>query len=140
MHTFAATLQKCFYQAVASLALLFFLIGTTVVHAADSCAIVMGVDNSGSTGQTDPNRLRGVAAQLILDALVLPCDAIQVGTVFFNSQVTGDNALGAEKDARQRLASQLEETGHTDMEGAMIQALMLLENSNAAHKVIVLLT
>lgn len=112
-----------------------------LAHTADMTTdIVLVVDNSGSTRQSDPNRLRGVAAQLILDALVLPSANVRVGVVFFNSQVSGDDVLGSEADARKKLSSQLEESGNTDMEGGMTQALKLLESSTATQKIIVVLT
>lgn len=124
------------------------LAGSPVAYAAAgpsantgvTCDIVEVIDNSGSGSKTDPNRLRGVAAQLTLDGLVLPCDTVRVATVFFNSQVAGDDTLGTEANARKKLRTQLEESGNTDMEGGITHAMTLLEPSTATQKIIVLLT
>lgn len=102
--------------------------------------LVLLIDNSSSNRQTDPNRLRGIAAELILDALTLPGTKIRVGVIFFASQVSGDETLGAEADARKKLRTQLDEDGATNMEGGLTQALKLLQSSTATHKLIVMMT
>lgn len=101
----------------------------------------MVIDNSGSMTQSDPLRLRGVAAGLILDAVEVSSD-VKAGLVMFSDQAQTDGQLGDTDRIRQRLqAAQLPSpNGGTNMEQALEKAIGMLSNSTADIKRIVIIT
>jgi uncharacterized protein YegL len=108
--------------------------------------IVFVIDNSTSMeaqpAPSDPLRLRGVAACLVLDAAELASD-VQAGLVLFDQSIHGIDRLFHRPDIiRQRLqGSKLPEVGPgTNMYEALEVALSMFSNSTAEVKRIVLIT
>jgi uncharacterized protein YegL len=108
--------------------------------------IVFVIDNSGSMElpptPSDPLRLRGIAAGLILDAVELSSD-VQAGVVFFSDDVDTDGRLYKETTpVRQRLRPDrlADAHGSTNMLDALTKALAMLSGSTAERKRIVLIT
>lgn len=106
--------------------------------------IVFVIDNSTSMDDglqaSDPLRLRGVAACLILDALELSSN-VRAGLVTFGDGFETDNKLHPPDVIRQRLRpDRLLPMGGTNMQPALAAAIGLLSSSTAATRRIVLLT
>lgn len=107
--------------------------------------IVFVIDNSSSMElppqPSDPLRLRGVAASLILDAVQLT-STVQAGLVFFSDAATTDHQLHEPDLIRQRLqAARLPDAdGGTNMEDGLAQAIAMLSSSTAPTRRIVLIT
>src|SRR5689334_8283246 len=107
--------------------------------------IVFVIDNSGSMEAqpvpSDPLRLRGVAASLILDAAELSSN-VEAGLVLFSDAAETDGQLHPPDLIRQRLqADRLPQAqGATNMDDAMAKAISLLSGSTAAIKRIVMIT
>jgi hypothetical protein len=109
--------------------------------------MVFVIDNSGSMeglgGGTpsDPLRLRGVAACLVLDAAEISSN-VEAGLVLFSDQSQTDGKLHPPDVIRQRLhAGRLPPAdGGTNMYDAMAKAIAMLAGSPAPTKRIVLIT
>lgn len=108
--------------------------------------IVFVIDNSGSMemppAASDPLRLRGIAAGLILDAVEISSD-VQAGLVMFSDDADTDGRLYKDTtQIRQRLhPGRLPEAhGSTNMLDALTKALAMLSGSSADRKRIVLIT
>ena len=103
--------------------------------------VVMVIDNSASMLQSDPLRLRGVAAGLILDAVEISSD-VQAGLVMFSDNAETDGHFHEVDWVRHRLqAAQLPAPhGGTNMEEALEKALGMLATSSADIKRIVIVT
>ncbi|HEX8153550.1 MAG TPA: vWA domain-containing protein, partial [Thermoanaerobaculia bacterium] len=107
--------------------------------------IVMVVDNSNSMDMpplpSDPLRLRGVAASLVLDAAELSSD-VEAGLVLFDGDAQSDQKLHPPDVIRQRLDGQrLPPAGSgTNIKHALEIALSMLSGSTASIKRIVLIT
>jgi len=92
--------------------------------------------------KTDPLRMRGVAACLILDAAELVSRDLRAGIVFFNTTITPDDQLSSPQVVKLRLHSDRlpVEEGGTNIQGGLEAALNLLKNSTGEQKKIILLT
>jgi hypothetical protein len=107
--------------------------------------VVIVIDNSGSMEEgappSDPLRLRGVAAGLILDALELASD-VEAGLVLFSDDAQTDGQFHPPNWVRDRLqASQLPRaSGGTNMKAALEKAIAMLSSSSAPTKRIVMIT
>jgi len=108
--------------------------------------IVFVIDNSGSMEMpptvSDPLRLRGVAAGLILDAVEVSSD-VQAGLVLFSDDASTDGKLHKDTTVvRQRLrADRLPDAnGGTNMLDALNKAIAMFSGSSADRKRIVLIT
>lgn len=108
--------------------------------------IVFVIDNSGSMemppAASDPLRLRGIAAGLILDALEISSD-VQAGLVMFSDDADTDGKLYKDTtQIRQRLRPDRlpDARGSTNMLDALTKALAMLSGSTADRKRIVLIT
>jgi uncharacterized protein YegL len=103
--------------------------------------IVLVIDNSGSMKETDPLRLRGVAASLVLDAAAL-VSSLKAGIVFFSTSADADTKFDEPERIKFRLQSDKlpAEEGGTNMQAALEAALNLLQASTAQQKKIILLT
>ena len=119
------------------------IIGSNRVYAElPSQDIVFVIDNSGSMQKTDPLRMRGVAASLILDAAELVSRDLRAGIVFFNTTITPDAQLSSPQVIKSRLQSDrlpIEEGG-TNIQGGLEAAFNLLKSSTGEQKKIILLT
>jgi uncharacterized protein YegL len=133
---------------------LFFLIGlrSTVILAQAPFQppplplqhVVFVIDNSGSMegpNGSDPLRLRGVAASLVLDAVELSSN-VEAGLIFFDSRATIEAKLGPTDDVRRKLqGGRLPATGGgTNMAAGIEQALTMLSGSKADVRRIVLIS
>jgi uncharacterized protein YegL len=108
--------------------------------------IVFVIDNSGSMEQpptaSDPLRLRGIAAGLILDAVEVSSE-VQAGLVIFSDDADTDGKLHKDTtQIRQRLRPDRLDDAHgsTNMLDALTKALAILSGSTADRKRIVLIT
>jgi len=127
--------------------LLMLLLAVLLVRPAVSQAqprsqhIVFVIDNSGSMASTDPLRLRGVAASLILDVAELSSN-VQAGLVHFSDAATSDGRLHPPNEIREQLQGDRlpQANGATNMQEALEKALAILRGSTAPLKKIVLIT
>lgn len=107
--------------------------------------IVFVIDNSSSmenqANPSDPLRLRGVAASLILDAAELASN-VEAGLVFFSDGAESDGRLHPPDVIRQRLQSDglPASQGGTNMHAGLERAISMFSGSAASIKKIVLIT
>ena len=104
--------------------------------------LVFVIDNSGSMTTTDPLRLRGVAAELILDAVEIS-SVVQAGLVIFEDRATVHADLGNDTTrVRQPLHPNRmpDAVGSTNMLDGLNAAIAMFSGSKADRKRIVLIT
>jgi len=114
----------------------------TICSATSNQNVVFIIDNSHSMLSSDPDGIRGVTANLIMDGAELVGE-LRAGIVFFNHTVQADTKLDLPRKIRSRLQAENlpKPQGGTNLKDAIEAATNLLnQDNNVQNKKIIMIT